>query len=320
MQPLRVLVSNRVEVPDLERLRSSFPAVVFTALPPDGTVPDEAQNASALLRCLMPRDVLKRTVETAPALRWIHTCSAGFDWLMIPEVLERDLVISRSANAYNIPIAEYVLGYMLLHVKRFPELLAAQARHAWEPPMPGELYERTVGIVGAGAIGSEIARRCAAFGMRVVGIRRTARPTPFVDETWGPESLPRLLQESDYVVLASPLTTETRGMIAAAQLRQMKPTALLINIARGALIVEDDLLVALREGRIGGACLDTFEQEPLPPDSPLWSAPNMTITPHCTYRSPRGMERVIAEFSANLERFIAGEELANVLGDPALGY
>jgi phosphoglycerate dehydrogenase-like enzyme len=313
-----VLVSAIITPEQIDGLRATFPGVAFVPLPRDGAVPAEGSGAEVLLRCGMPREALARTVEGAPRLRWIHTCTAGFDWVTIPPVMEREIMITRSAAAYHIPIAEYVLTYMLLAAKRVPQLLQAQAERRWAPPEPDELTDRTIGIVGAGAIGGEVATRCRAFGMRVLGMRRSARPAPGCDETLGPERLPELLGRADYVLLACPLTDETRGMIGAAQLRQMRPTAHLINIARGALIVEEALIAALREGWIAGACLDAFETEPLPPESPLWTLPNAVITPHCSYRSPRGLERVLVEFGANLRRHLRGEPLQNSLG--AQGY
>lgn len=319
-QPFTVLVSQKASPEDIANLRASFPDIVFCHLPADGNVPPEARHAEVLFRCAMPKDALRNMVSQTPNLKWVHTSTAGFDWVMIPELLERQVTITRSATAYHIPIAEFALTFMLMVSKRMPALLDAQAARQWAPPDPDELAGLTVGIVGAGAIGTELAKRCVAFDMRVIGMRRTPRPVPYFEHVGGPEALPDLLRQSDFVVLACPLTPETRGMIAAPQLRQMKSSAYLINIARGALIVDNDLLQALNEGWIAGACLDAFEQEPLPEDHPLWSAPNTIITPHCSYRSPNGMKRIVAEFKANLQRYLNNEPLQNALGDPNLGY
>jgi phosphoglycerate dehydrogenase-like enzyme len=217
-------------------------------------------------------------------------------------------------------MAEFVVAYILLMAKRLPDLLRAQMRHQWSPPEPDELGGRTVGIVGAGAVGTEVARRCAALGMRVIGTKRTPQPLPDFEQVLPPSGLPELLRASDYVVLTSPLTTETRGMIGEAELRAMKPTAYLLNVARGALIDEHVLTRALREHWIAGACLDAFVQEPLSPDSPLWDLENLVITPHTSYRSPNGTERGIASFVANLRRYLAGEPLEDPLKDASLGY
>jgi len=228
--------------------------------------------------------------------------------------------VTRSAATHHIPISEWVLAYIFLMTKRLPELLQAQREHRWDRLEMEELGGKTVGIVGAGAIGTEVALRCRPLGMRVIATKRSPMPLPAYDEVMGADQLPRLLAESDYVVLACPLTTETRGMIGETQLRLMKATSFLLNIARGGLIVEHDLIRALREGWIAGACLDAFAQEPLPADSPLWDVKRLIITPHASSSSPLVMQRAEQEFVANLRRFIANEPLNNLLREPALGY
>jgi phosphoglycerate dehydrogenase-like enzyme len=304
----------------LEGLRDAFPDVRFLQLSEDAGLPAGGDQAEVLLRCFMSKPQLLRVLDAARGIRWIHTCTAGFDQLLIPQIIERGVTVTRSAATQNVPMAEFVLAYILVAGKRFPHLLRAQAARSWDPPDPDELGGRTVGIVGAGAVGVEVARRCAALGMRVIGTKRAPAPLPHFDRVLPPGALPEVLAESDYVVLAVPLTSETRGMIAARELRLMKPTAYLINIARGALVVEADLIKALRERWIAGACLDAFEQEPLPPSSPLWDLENIVITPHCSYRSPHGVSRGLDEFRENLRRYLAGEPLRNLLKDPVLGY
>jgi phosphoglycerate dehydrogenase-like enzyme len=286
-----VLVSAHFGEPELAEMAAGFPDVRFVSLPRSGEVPDGASGATVLFRCTMSKPELQTTLGGAPALRWIHSCTAGFDQLMVPEIVDRGLLVTRSAASHHIPISEWVLTFILVATKRFPDLLRAQAEHRWHRPELEELGGKTVGIVGAGAIGTEVARRCQAFGMRVVATKRSPATLPYFDLVLGPDQLPRLLSESDYIVLACPLTTETRGMIGARELSLMKPTAFLINIARGGLIVDEDLVRALREHRIAGACLDAFTQEPLPPDSPLWDVERLIITP-----------------------------LANLLREPTLGY
>lgn len=320
MSRLTVLVTSIYEPEHLAGLRAAFPDVRFAQLTQDGAVPPDATDATVLLRCYMSKPALRRTLSEAPRIKWIHTCTAGFDQLLIPEIVERGLRVTRSANTQNIPMAEFVIGYLFLVSKRFPELLRSQAKREWRPPDPDELGGKTIGIVGAGAVGIEVARRCAALDMRVIGTKRTPAPLPHFERVMPPGGLPELLAESDFVLLAVPLTSETQGMMAETQFRMMKPTAWLINIARGALIVEADLIRALRERWIAGACLDAFVQEPLPPASPLWDLDNLILTPHSSYRSPLGLPRGLEEFKANLRRYMTGEPLANPLKDPVLGY
>lgn len=317
---LTVLVTSIYQREHLDALRAAFPYVRFVQLPQEGPVPQAGEPAEALLRCYMAKPMLKRVLADAPGIKWIHTCTAGFDQLLIPEIIQRGLIVTRSAHTQDIPMAEFVLAYIFVVSKRFPELLRAQAAHEWRPPDPEELGGKTVGIVGAGAIGGEVARRCAALGMHVIGTKRTPESLPHFDQVLPPGRLPELLAQSDFVVMATPLTTETRGMIGETELRMMKPTAYLINVARGALIVEADLVRALREKWIAGACLDAFEREPLPSYSLLWSLDNVILTPHCSYRSPHSMARGLEEFKENLRRYVNGEPLLNRLKDAALGY
>jgi phosphoglycerate dehydrogenase-like enzyme len=315
-----VLLSAHFSEPQVAEMAVEFPDVRFVTLPPSGEVPDGATDATVLFRCAMSKPELRRTLAGAPDLRWVHSCTAGFDQLMVPEITERRLLVTRSAASHHLPISEWVLAYMLVVTKRFPELLKAQAEHRWHRPELEELAGKTVGIVGAGAIGREIALRCKAFGMRVIGTKRSPAPLEHFDAVLGAEQLPRLLAESDYVVLACPLTTETRGMIGAPELDLMKPSAYLMNIARGGLIVDDDLVRALREHRIAGACLDAFNEEPLPQDSPLWDVERLIVTAHASSSSPEVMRRARREFMANLRRFRNGQPLENQLREPALGY
>lgn len=320
MPSLTVLLTNIFQPKHLATLRADYPDVAFVQLDAEGKMPPEGHDARVLFRCYMSKPDLQRVLREAPGIEWIHTCTAGFDQLLVPEISERGLIVTRSAGALNVPMAEFVLAYMLLVTKRFPGLFRAQAEHAWRPPDPDELGGKTVGIIGAGAIGVEVARRCAAMGMRVIGTKRTPTPLPYFDEVLGPDALMHVLEQSDFVLLACPLTSETRDMIGETELRAMKPDAYLLNIARGALIQEDVLIRALREGWIAGACLDAFVQEPLPPEHPFWDLENVVVTPHSSYRSPYSTDRAVEEFKANLRRFLEQAPLENQLKDLALGY
>jgi phosphoglycerate dehydrogenase-like enzyme len=315
-----VLIAAAIEDGVAASLVDAFPDVAFVNLPKDGEVPASASDAEILFRCAMSKEEMGRTIAGAPGLRWIHTCSAGFDQLLVPEIEALGLAVTRSAATHHIPISEWVIGFMLLVSKRFPDLMDAQRQHRWAPPDTEDLMGKTIGIVGAGAIGTEVARRARPFGMDVIATKRSPIELPEYDRVMASEDLPKLLEESDFVVLACPLTTETEGMIAAAQLRMMKPSAYLINIARGRLVVEADLIQALRDRWIAGACIDAFAQEPLPAESPLWDTERLILTPHSSYRSPHMMARAGEEFAANLRRYMAGEPLANRLHEPRLGY
>jgi phosphoglycerate dehydrogenase-like enzyme len=261
-------------------------------------------------------------VARGPHVRWLHTASAGVDHVLTPAVRAKDgLTVTDSGSAFEIAIPEFVLAWMLLTARRLPDLMASQRAHRWNPVKQQELWGQTVGIIGLGPIGRGVAARAKAFGMKTLGLRRHAEPVPFVDEVLTEAAgLERLLRESDYIVLAAALTGGTRAILGEAQMARMKPTAWLINIARGAMIDEPALIAALQSERIAGACLDVFAKEPLPADSPLWDMPNVYIAPHNSSGWSAGLrERQKSLFLDNLKRFTGGEPLTGVV-DIGAGY
>lgn len=260
--------------------------------------------------------------DAAPRLQWIQLTSAGADRLLNSGFVEEGVMVTTVSGLHATPIGEFVLTAMLMFAKGAPKSMRAQLRHEWARFAPTELYGKTVGVVGMGHIGTEVGRLAKAFGCRVIGTRRSATEryaTPEADEIMPASELNRLLAESDYVVLSMPLTPETRDMIGEAELRAMKPTAVLVNIARGAVVVESALAQALREGWIAGAALDVFEREPLPPGSPFWDMENVIVTPHVSGGTEIYNQRAVAIFADNLRRYLAGEPLRNVV-DPTRGY
>ena len=260
--------------------------------------------------------------EGAERLRWIQVTSAGLDRVARSGLLESDFMVTSASGLHATPIGEYVLLVMLMFCKGAANFTRAQQRKEWVRYMPKELYGKTVGVVGMGHIGTEVARLSKAFGCRVLAIRRsaTARTQDAVaDELLPPADLPYLLAESDFVVVAVPLTGETQGLIGEAELGAMKETGVLINIARGAAVDEQALVRALKEGTIAGAGLDVFEQEPLSPESELWTLENVIMSPHISGGTEIYNKRATGIFCDNLRRYLAGQPLAN-LADPARGY
>jgi phosphoglycerate dehydrogenase-like enzyme len=245
------------------------------------------------------------------SLRWVQSGSAGVENPVFRALLERGVLLTNAAGVHAEPIAQYVIMQMLNRIKRTRAHFELQAAHRWQSIGGGELTGLCVGIVGFGGIGRAVARLARAFGMRVVGSKRTRVEDSALDRLYPPEQLGALLSESDFVVLAAPENEQTRGMIDAAALEQMKPKALLINVARGGLIDEEALVDALRRKRIGGAVLDVTATEPLPETSPLWDLPNCVITPHDSGFSPLSLERALDLFLDNLGRFRRGEPLLN---------
>jgi phosphoglycerate dehydrogenase-like enzyme len=267
----------------------------------------------------LPHASLQRLLSPAP-LRWVHTMTAGVEHVVRALPPGREVVITNAAGIFDVPIAEMVLALILAVVKRIPVLLAQQRAHEWRLVRLREIAGLSVGIIGLGSIGVEIARRCKAMGMHVIATRRhPERGAPFTDQVLAADQLPALLEASDFVVVAAPLTPETRGLIDAAALRQMRSDAWLINIARGRIVDQGALIQALQEGCIGGAALDVFDEEPLPPDSPLWEMPNVMVTPHNSWSTPHFKRREAELFLDNLERYLRGEPLRNVV-DLSRGY
>ncbi len=316
-----VLATVSYQGEHLSRLRMAFAPAEMTLLRRD-----DAAGIAAALRtadvAVLAGDLDERFLDSqgAPRLKWVHCDHAGLNRSARPEVFERGLLVTSSAGRSSPVLAEHAILFMLALAYNFTALLEAQRRHQWG--IPGQdtlrgLYGRTIGIVGLGNTGGELAVRAKALGMRVLGYRRSdTPPPPGVDVVYSAargETIEPLLRESDFVVLAVPLSDATHHLIGARELAQMKPGALLVNMARGAVIDEDALLAALRSGRLAGAGLDTFAQEPLPPDSPLWDAPNVLITPHVTPQVPDRTGRSLEIIEENVRRYRAGQPLLNLL-------
>lgn len=268
-------------------------------------------------------DVISEFLGHAPKLRWMHTMSAGVERFLVPELLGRGgFTLTNNSGPYDVPIAEFVLGAMLAAAKRLPEYQRSQQRAHWDKDHQGmELRGATVIVLGLGSIGGEVARLAHAFGMRVIGVRRRLDlpGVPGVDEVIPPQRLADVAGEADFIAVTAPLTPATRGLVSREVIARLKPTAWIVNIARGAIVDEAALLEALRAKRIGGAAIDAWWTEPLPGDSEWWSLPNVIATPHISHSSPRVRERTLALFLENLRRWKAGEPLLNVV-DVRAGY
>lgn len=288
-----------------------------------GNIDGDPQDAEVYLNWFYLKvETLHKVLNAAPQLRWQQTPSAGVNHILTPLFLSRQIILTNGAGSFSVPIAEFVIAYILSHAKQLPRLYMLQTEHTWKRSIDLPLQEidgATLLIIGAGSIGQAIAQRASAFGMRVWGSRRQPQPQAGFEKVVGAEEWRSLLPEADYVVLATPLTPETRGLFDVEALRSMRSTAYLINIARGEIVDEAALLTALSQNWIAGAGLDTFSTEPLPSDSPFWSLPNVVITPHCSGMTPRIVDRTIALFLDNLERYRTGKPLRNVV-DQSVGY
>lgn len=256
------------------------------------------------------------TVRKAPRLQWLHVFNAGVDHPIYSEMLARGVRLTTSAGSTAIPIAQTAITGLLMLARNFPRWLAAQRERRWDPArtaeFPRDLVGQTALIYGLGSIGSEIARLARALGLKVIGIRRSPqRPGDPVDELHPPQKLAELLPRADWLIIASPLTAETRGLVNAGLLARLPKGAYLINIGRGEIIDEAAMIEALRAGRLGGAYLDVFEKEPLPAESPLWDLPKVIISPHNSAAASGNDERVYRMFVANLEHWHQKQALTN---------
>ena len=261
-------------------------------------------------------------------LRWIHAPSAAVHQLLSAKLVTSDVVVTNSREVHGPVVAEHVLALIFALAKKIPQAAVLQHRHIWgqeaiwkEGVHPREIAGATLGLVGVGSIGRRVAQRAAALGMRTIAVREhVEKETPEgVEEVFPASALDEVLKQSDYVALAAPLISATKGLINAARLAVMKPSACLINVGRGAQVDEAALVEALRARRIAGAALDVFENEPLPEDSPLWCVENLLITPHTAGLTEKLWHRHYELFSDNLRRYVAREPLRDVV-DKQKGY
>jgi len=259
-------------------------------------------------------DAVRTSWPAADALRWVHTASAGVDRLMFDELLASDVVVTNSRGVFDTPMAEYVLGLVLAYAKDLPHTVRLQDRGEWRHRETETVAGSTAVVVGGGPIGEAIAALLRAVGLRVRLVGRTARPG-----VHAAEELPGLLGDADYLVLAAPLTDRTRGMVNASSLALLPPRARLINVGRGALVVQDDVVAAIRAGTLAGAALDVFEVEPLPADSPLWTLPGVLVSPHMSGDAIGWRQSLVELFADNLARYRAGRPLRNMV-DKTHGY
>lgn len=288
---------------------------------------DKLTGAQVLFVADFRSGTLREAWPQARDLRWVHSSGAGVDPILFPELVQSPVVLTNSRGIYDRAMAEYVLGLMLAFAKHLPQTLELQRRHEWLYRETDRLDGRTVVVVGAGSIGREIGRLLRAVGMRVLGVARRPRAggarasssdEPF-ERVAGIDELHAVLPAADFVVLALPLTLETHGLFGASAIARMKRTARVINVGRGAVVDEAALLAAARGGRIAGAALDVFAQEPLPSDHPFWDAPGVIVSPHMSGDYVGWQAAVSALFVENFRRWLAGRPLLNVV-DKERGY
>jgi phosphoglycerate dehydrogenase-like enzyme len=304
-------------------LRERFPRLTFVH------ATDAQVRAEGLASCEVAYTWILSPAELAraPRLRWVHTSAVAVETLCLPELFARGVLVTNSRGVQATPIAEHALALMLALARQLPFAIDNQRAARWsqnefaDDRLPWLLRGRTLAIIGLGTIGREIARLAAAFGMRVIAMRRQPDRggADGVAELVPTSALGDLLRRADVLVVAVPLTPETDGLIGSRELARMKPQAIVINVGRARVLDTDSLVNALAARKLGGAALDVFPQEPLPSDHPLWTCPNVLLTPHTSGFRSGHWEAAIDVFSENLRRFERGDELLFRV-DPAVGY
>jgi len=324
MEKLKVLISFDLPAVYVEKIRRVSPNLEVI----QSVNKEEAQKLIEDADILFTGFFSRELFLAARKLKWIQAWGAGVDRLLLPEVVKSRVIVTNAGGVHPTPISEHVIGLMLCLCRKLHLFIRNQAERKWERfeswssvEQVEELSGKTAGIVGLGRIGTEIAQKTKCLGMRVIATKRdpSQNTSKNVDRLLHPADLNQLCAESDFVVLSLPLTKETEGMMGEAQFKSMKRTAYLINVSRGKIVQEDKLVEALKQGRIAGAGLDTFENEPLTANSELWGFRNVIITPHVAGLTPYYMERLTTIFCENLDRFLHEQPLINVV-DKNLGY
>ena len=257
--------------------------------------------------------------QEAKNLNWLHILGAGVDHALYQELADSDVTMTSSKGNGGIPMAETALTYMLFFQKNMFQNIKSQESKQWNPVANGELNKQTVGIIGLGHSGADLAQKCKAFHMRTLGLRRSDKPCPGIDEMFSEDRLHEFLRESDFVVITVPRTEETRDMLRDAEFKAMKDTAYLIVTSRGGVANDQSLLKALHEGWIAGAGLDAHTEEPLKHDNPFWEAPNVILTAHMAASGQWGEERTSQQLLANIKRYVQGKPLIATINKEA-GY
>lgn len=332
-RPVYVLIDHLLDAQYIEQIEAAGPNVrVLTTFPNTGVADPmrDGQNArrlegEALDEVLGQAEVLfafgfpVEWLHRAPRLKWVQLASAGSDQMQRAGIfdLRPDLMLTTSSGVHAVPISEHIVGMLLYFARGFQVAVRNQPGHKWERYQANEAAGRTVCFIGYGPIARRAAFLCKTFGMQVLVVRASITEeqpgNEHVDRYYPRAMLGRALAQSDYIVVAAPRTPATEGMISREQIASAKDGAVLINISRGALVDEDAMIEALQNGKLGGAGLDVFREEPLPPGSPLWDMPNVLITPHVSGSSPHYNERATAIFADNLGRYTRNEPLRNMV-------
>lgn len=302
---MKIVFTAKISERHQEVLRRQFDQVSFSFFASKEEAGVELESADVLVT--YGEDLTEEHLKQYKNLKWIQVLTAGVDKMPLPYLVQSSILLTNVKGIHKVPMAEYAFAAMLQVARNLNEAFQKQQNKKWDPRLRvDELYDKTLGIIGVGAIGEEIARRAHVFGMKVVGVTRSGRENAYCEKMFTPNQLNQFLPLCDYVVVIVPSTKETLKLIGQKELDCMKSSAVLINIARGSVIDEEALVTHLKEGKIKGAVLDVFAEEPLSENSPLWELNNCIITPHVSGRSSRYMERALGVFRENLEQYQTG--------------
>jgi len=292
-------------------LSPKFPEVVIHAAAQEGEVGKFIEETDILVTIRISDDLLKK----ASKLKWIHALTTGVDYIVNLPSLRKDVILTSTRGIHGPQVSEMAFLLMLALNRNFPEVVRNQDKGLWERWQGKLLWKKKIGILGVGVIGEEIARKSKVFGMEVFGIDIIKRKLDCIDAFYGPEDIVRVAKEVDYLVIVAPNTPETEKIVDSKVLSAMKPTAFLLNLGRGELVDEEALIQALKSGKIAGAGLDTYLQEPLPKEHPFWGMKNVIVSPHVAGMSDIYVEQALTIFEENLSRFIKGEKrnLLNII-------
>jgi len=281
----------------------------------------EAADAPVLFNWSGSLELLRDVVSACPNLEWVHSRAVGLERTLFPDLIENSVTLTNGRGVFSASLGEFALAAILYFAKDLRRMVRNQMARTWESFDVMPISGQVVGIVGYGDIGRAVATRVRPLGMKVLAVKRHAWPDadPIVERMYTPDGRTEMLSRCDYVVVATPLTRETRGMIREEELAAMKPTAVIINLGRGPVIDEKALLDALSRGRIKGAALDVFDEEPLPREHPFYELENVLLSPHCADHTPDWLEQSMRFFIEQYERFRKGQPLMNVV-DKKLGY
>ena len=330
MRQLNIMITRAVETEVIKQIEDIGPWVKVTCA---GDLM-EAENkgdisATAKLdKMLKDTEVIygfwapKNVLNRAPNLKWMHTMLAGVENLLTPEIVKSGIIITNGRGVHDIPCAETAVTMMMMFVKRMPEYFIQKQEKVWDRLPPRVALKKTVGIIGLGSIGAQTARMSKAFGMRVIGVRRSATKVTksrYADAVYPPDQLHEVLAQSDFVIMALPYTPETDKLMGAKEFKAMKKTGYVINIGRGTTMDEAALVDALEKNVIAGAGLDAFAVEPLPKNSKLWGMPNVIYSPHVSGGGEDIWLIATDQFCENVRRYAEGKKLINLV-DKKRGY